>query len=297
MRRIKLIILMASLVIAVQLYGEPWEASFDANFNLNMSSYSRDWQGDETGALTWTINSNFSAQRQLTALINNKNTLKLAFGQANSQDKVSKEWSSPDKSTDLIDYETVFRFTFNDIVDPYASGRLESRFYNFDAELAFNPMHFTESAGLAKVLLKDESRELITRVGFGFRQHLDRGYINPETFDTETKTTNDGGIEMVTEFVTPLADGQIDYSTKITVFKALLYSEADQLEGLPNEDYWKSPDIEWENIFTASITKYLMVNLYIQALYDKEVEKKVRHKETLALGLTYKFATATDAKE
>ncbi|MBT7617797.1 MAG: hypothetical protein HN590_10995, partial [Calditrichaeota bacterium] len=61
------------------------------------------------------------------------------------------------------------------------------------------------------------------------------------------------------------------------------------LEGLPNEEYWKAVDINWENIFTANITKYLMVNLYLQLLYDKEVDLGGRLKQTLSLGLTYNF--------
>lgn len=32
-----------------------------------------------------------------------------------------------------------------------------------------------------------------------------------------------------------------------------------------------------------------MVNLYIQFLYDKEIDLGGRFKETMALGLTYKF--------
>ena len=44
-----------------------------------------------------------------------------------------------------------------------------------------------------------------------------------------------------------------------------------------------------ENISSASITKVLMVNLGAQVLYDKEIDTKMRLKETLALGLTYKL--------
>ncbi|HSG28427.1 MAG TPA: hypothetical protein VLA34_08095, partial [Candidatus Krumholzibacterium sp.] len=73
------------------------------------------------------------------------------------------------------------------------------------------------------------------------------------------------------------------------VYQALIYSKKDDLAGTEMEDYWKAPDVNWENIFTANITKYLMVNLYIQLLYDKEVDLGGRFKQTMALGLTYKF--------
>ena len=59
------------------------------------------------------------------------------------------------------------------------------------------------------------------------------------------------------------------------------------MEGLPEEDYWKSPDIEWENIFSASIIEYVMVNLYTQFLYDKEIDRAGRFKQILSLGVMY----------
>jgi hypothetical protein len=48
-------------------------------------------------------------------------------------------------------------------------------------------------------------------------------------------------------------------------------------------------DVNWENMLSASITKYLTVNPYAQFLYDKEIDLKGRFKETLALGLTYRL--------
>lgn len=99
----------------------------------------------------------------------------------------------------------------------------------------------------------------------------------------------DGGVDFVIDFKSLLANDRITFTSKLSIFKALFYSEVEELEGLSSEEYWKSPDINWENIFTAGITKYLMVNLYIQILYDKELDLSMRFKQTLALGLTYKF--------
>jgi hypothetical protein len=105
----------------------------------------------------------------------------------------------------------------------------------------------------------------------------------------ETDFTKDGGFEFVTEFKTPLAQKRITFDSKLTVFEALFNSKADELKGTSEENYWRYPDVNWENIFSASITKYLMVNLYIQILYDKEVSTDIRFKQTLSLGLTYKL--------
>jgi hypothetical protein len=139
-----------------------------------------------------------------------------------------------------------------------------------------NPIKFTESFGIARTLAKQDKLEWNARFGFGFRQKLNR------LIPSGIRTTNDGGLEFVTDFITPLAQDRITYSSKFTLFQAIFRS------GTNLNNNWKSPDANWENIFTAGITKYLMVNLYTQLLYEKEVETGIQIKETLALGLTFK---------
>jgi hypothetical protein len=178
-------------------------------------------------------------------------------------------------------------------VDPFVGFRLESQVFD-DSDPSkdryVNPITFTESFGVARVLLKEDAREWTARLGAGFRQFMNRDVlIDPEAGTRETQTTNDGGLIFDTEFKTPLAEDRITYTSKLTVFKALFYSEADALEGLPNEDDWKAPDVNWENIFTANITSLIMVNLYFQLLYDKEIDPGTRIKQTLSLGLTLKL--------
>jgi hypothetical protein len=290
-----LIVVATTLAIAVvsPVFAEPWAVAVDANLTLTQNAYSDNWVGGEAGALSWTFNSNSLAEKQLHARVHNKNTLKLSFGQIHNQDKEKKTWAKPVKSTDLIDFESVFRFTLGGFVDPYASGRVETQFLDVSDTLKsrfLNPVTFTESFGVARVLTKKEKREWTARFGVGLRQHLDRDVlVDPLTSERETQTSNDGGLLFVNDFKTPLAEERITFTSKLSLFKALFYSESDKLKGQPNEDYWKSPDVNWENTFTASITKYLMVNLYIQLLYDKEIDKGGRFKQTLSLGLTYKL--------
>jgi len=290
-----LIVVATTLAIAVVSLGfaEPWAVAVDANLTLTQNAYSDNWMGGEAGALSWTFNSNSLAEKQLHARVHNKNTLKLSFGQVHNQDKEKKTWAKPVKSTDLIDFESVVRFTLGGFVDPYASGRVETQFLDVSDTLKsrfLNPVTFTESFGVARVLTKKEKREWTARFGVGLRQHLDRDVlVDTLTSKRETQTSNDGGLLFVNDFKTPLAEERITFTSKLSLFKALFYSESDKLKGQPEEDYWKSPDVNWENTFTASITKYLMVNLYIQLLYDKEIDKGGRFKQTLALGLTYKL--------
>jgi hypothetical protein len=272
--------------------AEPWKLEADANLTLNQNAYSDNWVGGEAGSISWAFNSNWLAERQLSTKINSKSTLKLLFGQTHAQDVETKNWAKPVKSTDLIDFESVFRFTLGAIVDPYAGVRIETQFLDQSdpgLDRYVNPVKFSASAGIAKVIIKEEKREWTARLGAGVRQYLNRDVLNIETDERETLTSNDGGLVFDSEFKTPLASDKITLQSKLTVFKALIYSEKDDLVGLPNEDYWKAPDVNWENIFTAGITEHLMVNLYIQLLYDKEIDLAGRFKQTLALGLTYKL--------
>lgn len=269
-----------------------WEVAVDASLMLTQNSYSSNWIGEEVGSISWTFNSNSIAEKQLHAKVHNKSILKLSYGQTYNQDRETRSWSPPSKSTDLIDFESIFRLTLGGFVDPFAAGRIETQFLDArdpTKDRYINPVRFSESFGVAKVLFKEETREWTTRLGGGIRQHLDRGVFNPSTDTREIQTGTDGGIEFVSDFKITLTEEGTAFGSKLTIFQALFYSESEKLKGLPNENYWKSPDINWENTFIASITKYLMVNLYMELLYDKEIDLGARFKETLSLGLTYKL--------
>ncbi|HER44120.1 MAG TPA: DUF3078 domain-containing protein [Candidatus Eisenbacteria bacterium] len=290
--RIMLTGIFVLLLCAEGASAEPWKLEADVNLTLNQNAYSDNWVGGEAGSISWALNSNWLAERQLNAKLHSKSTLKLLFGQTHMQDVETDDWAKPVKSTDLIDLESVLRFTLGAFVDPYAGVRVESQFLDQSdpgLDRYVNPVKFTESAGIAKVFIKEEKREWSARLGAGVRQYLNRDVLNIVTDERETLTSNDGGLVFDSEFKTPLASDRISLQSKLTVFKAFIYSEKDEIAGLPNEDYWKAPDVNWENIFTAGITEHLMVNLYIQLLYDKEIDLAGRFKQTLALGVTYKL--------
>ncbi|HMA77291.1 MAG TPA: DUF3078 domain-containing protein [Candidatus Krumholzibacteriaceae bacterium] len=266
------------LVAAAGKSAEPWNLSADANLTFTENSYSDNWAGGEAGALSWLFSSNSLAEKQLHRKVNTRNTLKLFFGQTHSQEAESNRWREPVVSNDLIDFESLLRFTLESWIEPFVSGRIETQFLDAGdprENLYINPVTFTESAGVSKVLVKDEKTEWMARIGAGARQYLDQG----------NTTEKDGGLTFDSEVKTKIADDQISLESKLTVFKALAYSNEDEA---PN-DYWKCSDVKWETILTAGITKYLMVNLYFQLLYDKQIDLGGRFKQSLSLGLTYKL--------
>jgi len=280
----------ALLAAAAPAGAEGWDASSELNLTLTQNAYSDNWEGQEVGSLSWAVNSNTIIEKQLAPVVHVKATTKLAFGQTHSQDLETRDWRRPVKSTDLVDFEKVFRFTLGGYVDPFASGHLESQFVDqSDAAKTryLNPLKLTETFGVARILIEEEEREWTARLGGGLRQYIDRDLLDEDTDERSTEVTSDGGIEFVSEFRAPLADGKITLSSKLTAFQALFYSESEALEGLENEDHWRAIDVGWENTLTAGITDHLMVSLYLEMLYDREIDDGARFKETLALGLAF----------
>lgn len=290
MKRLRSTLLLAVWAVPSAAFAAPWAVTIGSSITVNQSAYSNNWAGGETGSLTWALMSNNTANKPLSPLVNNNNTLKLYYGQTHTQDKATHHWRVPQKSTDLIFLESVFLFNLHRYFDPFVSGRVETFFTDQrDSTKTWyvNPMTITESAGLARVFLKDERRLWSTRLGLGVRENIDRNYLDPVTLLRRSNTATDGGVEFVHEFKSPLSGGRLTVSSTLIVFQAVVNSQADELRGLPGEDYWKSPDVNFENIFTASITKYVIVNLYTQLLYDKQIRLGGRFRQSVGLGLAY----------
>jgi len=289
----KMIVCCICLVSSVSASEGQWEKSADLSFNLNQSSYNDAWAGGETGSIVWTAIGNLAAEKAFNDRYNLRNTLKLSFGQTHSQadgDDGQKHWESPEKSTDRIFAESLLRLTLQKFVDPYAAITVESQFYDASVKEItryLSPLTISEAAGVGRLIMKNENTELLSRVGFAFRQHFTKDIvtINPE--ETETNTTQDGGLEWVTDFNHKFDD--VKYVSKLRLFKAAFNSESDTVKGTEAEDYWKEVDVAWENTLSASVSKYVQVSLFCELLYDKEIDLRGRFREVLGIGVTYKL--------
>lgn len=291
MRKSLKLVVVSVLFLVFSMYADPWIYSTDASFLVNGSTYSDNWVGGEVGTLAWKFIGNSQAEKQINPKMNNKNTLTLMFGQTYNQDVESKSWSSPLEADDKIDLESVLRFTLGWILDPVIAGRMQSQFYDNrdpDNSRYVNPVNLTESFGVARAIFKSEKQELIVRTGAGLKQSIDRGVLD-SLGQKNTEISNEGGLELVADLTTRFADDRITYKSKLSAFEALFKKDGGDDT---NDDYWRYPDIDWENTFSAEITKYLTVNLYLQLLYDREIAEKPRYRQSLAVGLTYKFPTS-----
>ena len=309
----------------------PWKFGTVASLNLSQSQFSTNWAGGDKGSIVWVVSASSTAERQFNRRFNLTNSLLLAYGQTAQQvdDPSSpgqRVWDTPDKTTDQILFESTGRFTMESFVDPYFGVRVESQFQDQSdpvRTLELNPVRLKESAGIARVLVKTEERELITRLGLGFRQTFARAFVDPVTPATRSYSTNDGGFEWQTQMTQPLLDKKVLYKGQLLVFQPVFFSNSGVLEdfdaaaavALPGReavaDFWKAPDIDFQNTFSAQITKTLGVNLFVQWRYDKfdaatnvdvtqpvamqaaaidrGIRKAGQFKEVLAISLSYRL--------
>ncbi|MGE3063538.1 MAG: hypothetical protein AB7T10_07900 [bacterium] len=277
------------LIVSLLAAGEEWQKSFDAAFLMNLNNYSDNWAGEEASSFNWVVNGNGNFSKQLYTFLNTTNRIKLSFGQTTSKIKTDSSWGDPMKSSDVIDIESIEKLTLNWLVDPFAGLRAESQFLDESDTVKtcyVNPAKLTESFGIARIIYKKDKLEISSRAGAAFRQNLNRNALIDSTRGFEM--TNDGGIEFVTDALVPFKDN-VTYTGRLSLYKALFYSAADALAGLPNEDYWRMVDVAFDNILAVKLGEYMTVNINFQALYDKEIDLKTRMKETVGIGINYKF--------
>ncbi|HET9887485.1 MAG TPA: hypothetical protein VFR10_08230, partial [bacterium] len=215
---------------------------------------------------------------------------KLAYGQTHLQsrkDNGELSWDSPDKSTDLIDLESVGRFTLGGWLDPYAALRGESQFQDesdpLGRDVMFNPIKIRESAGVAHSWINLEETSIISRLGAAARQNFRQAFIedlNPSNEETEWDVTQDAGIEFVTDARMKILEDKVKWTSRLGLYQPFYYSEKSDFDDLTDAqfaaaaidrdipDFTTTVDVEFENIFTTQITKVVQVGLYLRWLYD-----------------------------
>jgi len=312
----------------------PWKYGATLGLNLAQSSFSKNWAGGDMGSINWVLGTDLVAERQFSRSFNLTNNLLVAYGQTSRQIRDPNDpgetkdliWDAPEKTTDLIQFESTGRWSLHRYVDPYFSIRLDTQFNDESDPLGnilFNPIKLKETAGIARLIQKTEDTEIITRLGFGFRQTFASSFVDAVTLEKESFSSNDGGFEWQTSVTKPILDKKVLYKGNLLLFQPIFYSKSDELEAFDMaaidsiatreevRDFWKATDISFQNTFTAEITKYLQVVLYVQWVYDKfdtkanvdsarplaeqlvEIDRNIRRsgqfKQTLALGLTYRL--------
>lgn len=325
------LVICGVLPVAAQDAAAPtgWQKEIKVGLNLLQSSYSQNWNGGEKGSVVWNGNLDARFERQFSETANWRNTLKLAYGQTHQQERNDAGelfWQKPDKTDDIIDLESFFRWTMSSGWDPYAAVRFTSLFEDLtDAEgraLNFNPMTFKESVGISRKFIDTENRKLLTRLGVSFIQNSREYFLAPSPDDaTESTTSSEVGAEWITEYKVGALNERVDWESTLSLSLPFSYSGKSIFEDgfnsaapLPDDiaSYTTTLDVDWENTFTANITKVISVKLFVRWVYDKydntvkpvvddsnnlvneaDVRQAIRRagqfKQTLALGFGYTF--------
>ncbi len=271
-----------------------WHYSIDGNFLITLNTFSDNWTGSSAGSIIWVSKLNGIWKRQLTDRIFSENTLKLAFGQTRVQDKKSKKWSSPEKSSDNINFLSLLKFRFGGFIDPYTSWSISSQFLDNhdDSHITyFNPLEVTESFGLARDIIKTENFFWNFRLGCALRQKIDMNHlyaadsIRPRYYGTEV--INDGGGELFSEF--RFRSGNfLRFSTKLRLYQAFLSTVAHKSS--PN-DFWRYPDVNMETTINFNLTKNILFNYNINVVYDRETGEEPKIKQSMGAGLGICFSS------
>ena len=276
-----------------------WNRTLIFDLTTTQAAYSDSWQGGETGSFNWVTNLNGIAEKHFSSKIHFRTVLKLSFGQTSTQDEGTGQWSIPIKTTDKIDWDNVALLAADKPINPYISFRLESRFYdgsNQSKLLHLSPLKLTESAGVSHRIHAKDDDFVELRIGLALQQEITKFItdsvisVMPVEYIISDSTRSSGGIEVVTDARLTLREN-ISYVGKLTLYKALSISDKDALASTPSANDWKKTDVEFDNVFTASITGLIKVNLHLEFKYDRQVSSKIQIRETIAIGLAFNLAS------
>jgi hypothetical protein len=292
--------LLAATAFAEAPSPTPWHVQLESNLGLTQGAYSNHWIGGEAGSLTWVSNFLGKADRQFSASWYEGNELKLQFGQTHTQRQSDKHWLPPQKSADQIRYDGILRYTRGWVVDPFVGVTFESQFLDASDSLKkryVNPLDLTEATGFARTLVaKPDLSLLTTRLGFALKQRFTEFSDSAHTRNLR-ETTNNGGIEWVTHLVLGSPKKPYNFDSRLTIFQALFHSIHSDIALPPQNNDWKTATVNWDNTLNLNVTKILQVGLAWQLLYEKQVSPFGRFRETLSLGVAYKFANYKEEKK
>ncbi|NIM58684.1 MAG: DUF3078 domain-containing protein [Candidatus Aminicenantes bacterium] len=255
-------------------YG--WQKEMVGGINLTQTSLSNWTQGGEN-SFAWQLNFNFK-------FINSQekydwaNSGKFTYGSTKLGDQEFR------KSIDEIKLESVFTYKLRKYVNPYIACTAETQFapgYSYKADTKtqissfMDPGYFRESIGVGY-----QPNDLVkSRLGIALKQTITSDFPvpyadDPETVDKIEKIKNEFGAESVTDMSWKVTKNSL-FASKLELFYAF--------------QAFDETDVNWDNVFTIMISKYININFNLKLFYDKDISKKRQIKQAIAFGFTYSF--------
>jgi hypothetical protein len=331
------LLLLATLAVPALAQDEEvpvgvWQKEFTIGVNMLQSTYSNNWNGGEKGAINWTGSFDGRVEKQYEGATNWRNTLKLTYGQTHNQERGADGdlyWKRPDKTDDIIHFESFLRWRQGSGWDPYVALDFRSMFDDrsdpANRSLTLNPMTLAPSAGISRKFVDQEKRSLLGRLGLAYPLNTRKFFTEPApSTSVQRESSQELAAEAVVEYKVGALDERVDWESTLRLMLPFIYSGKTVFEndlspaeaalwGLPEDiaSYTTTLDVDWENTFTANITKVISVRLAIRWVYDKydntvtpvvengsllngdvvaqAVRKAGQFRQTLALGLGYTF--------
>ncbi|NIO49282.1 MAG: DUF3078 domain-containing protein [Candidatus Aminicenantes bacterium] len=255
-------------------YG--WQKEMVGGINLTQTSLSNWTQGGEN-SFAWQLNFSFR-------FINNQekyswtNSGKFTYGSTKIGGQEFR------KSLDEIKLESVLTFNLGMFVDPFMAFTAETQLapgYNYETDPKtqvssfMDPGYFRESIGVGY-----QPNEIVkSRLGIALKQTITSDYPvpyadNPDTVDKIEKTKNELGAESVTDINWKVTKNSL-FTSKLELFYAF--------------QAFDETDVNWDNIFTIMISKYINININFKLFYDRDISKKRQLYQAIAFGFTYSF--------
>ena len=255
-------------------YG--WKKEMVGGINLTQTSLSNWTQGGEN-AFAWQLNFNFKFINSQEKF-NWANSGKLTYGSTKIGDQEFR------KSLDEIKLESVLTYKLGKHINPYAACTAETQFapgYNYDTDPKtqissfMDPGYFREGIGVGY----QPSDIVKSRLGIALKQTITSDYPipyadDPDTVDKIENAKNEFGVESVTDISWKITKNSL-FTSKLELFYA--FNALDET------------DVNWDNVFTIMISKYINININFKLFYDKDISKKRQIKQAIAFGFSYSF--------
>ena len=268
-----------------------WTHDITVGLDANQLAFNSNWKGGGKSNFTWKIYSrmNFLYKRKK---YNWKNSLYLAFGQITV--KEDEKWRSPEKSTDVIDFDSVLKLTLEKLIDPYMAFSASTQFHEgYDSKTNkvisrfANPLKLSQSAGVARNLVKKKKLKMTSRLGYASNEFVTTQPKFRElwTGDESRGLKIDSGIEWMTEYHSEFKKS-IVLDGKVKFFQAIISSITKEKD--PNQN-WRKLDVYWEQRLNIRLTQYVVFNAIVKFIYDRDTTPGGQFWENASFGLSYKF--------
>ncbi|KMQ50442.1 hypothetical protein CHISP_2689 [Chitinispirillum alkaliphilum] len=275
----------------------PWKFSAETTVSANLNTWSDNWERRNSGSFTWICRINKSLDAKLSERMLSETMLRLAFGQTSIRSTEDNSWSSPETTTDMVDFLSILKLSLEGFIDPYASIRMTSQFHDtrdkFNVRF-LNPITLTQSFGISKNLINDSDLRWSLRLGGAFRSKIDRDTMiyhsienkNKPTGNFENSVISDGGTELISEIRVRKNDW-LTFNSKLLVYEALI------LPDHKRSTLWRFPELTWENNLKIDLTKHIMLNYYLQILYDREKGPDPKFRQTFSGGVSMTYSAGS----